>query len=103
MHSLLARKRNRATAVFGASDVLALGAMEAARSAGLAIPEDIAIVGFDDIPAARLLGLTTVRQPEFDLGALAANTLIRRLQPGGLEFPGKSHELKFEIIKRSSV
>ena len=103
MHSLLARKRDRATAVFGASDVLALGAMEAARSAGLTIPDDIAIVGFDDIPAARLLGLTTVRQPEFDLGTLAANTLVSRLQPGGMEHPGKSHKLKFEIIKRSSV
>jgi LacI family transcriptional regulator len=103
MRSLLARKRDRATAVFGASDVLALGAMEAARSAGLSIPNDIAIVGFDDIPVAKLLGLTTVRQPEFDLGALAANTLVRRLQPGGLKSPGKSHELKFEIMKRSSV
>jgi LacI family transcriptional regulator len=103
MQGLLAGKRDRVTAVFGASDVLALGAMQAARSAGLAIPGDIAIAGFDDIPAAKLLGLTTVRQPEFDLGALAASTLVNRLQPGGLEFPGKSHELKFEIIKRSSA
>lgn len=103
MQSLLARKRDRATAVFGASDVLALGAMQAARSAGLTIPDDIAIAGFDDIPAAKLLGLTTVRQPEFELGALAANTLVSRLRPGGLELPGNSHELKFEIIKRSSV
>jgi len=83
--------------------LLALGAMEAARSAGLSIPDDIAIVGFDDIPVAKLLGLTTVRQPEFDLGALAAKTLVRRLQPGGLKLSGKSHELKFEIMERSSV
>ena len=69
---LLAEERDRPTAVFGANDVLALGAMEAARDAGLPIPDDIAIAGFDDIPAAKLLGLTTVRQPEFDLGALAA-------------------------------
>jgi LacI family transcriptional regulator len=103
MQELLTRKRDKVTAVFGASDVLALGAMQAARNAGLAIPGDIAIAGFDDIPAAKLLDLTTVRQPEFDLGALAASTLVRRLQPGGLEFPGKSHELKFEIMKRSSV
>jgi LacI family transcriptional regulator len=77
--------------------------MQAARSAGLTIPDDIAIAGFDDIPAAKLLGLTTVRQPEFELGALAANTLVSRLRSGGLELPGNSHELKFEIIKRSSV
>jgi LacI family transcriptional regulator len=89
--------------VFGASDLLALGAMEAARNAGLAIPDDIAIAGFDDIPVAKLLGLTTVRQPEFDLGALAARTLVERLQPGGMTAPGRSHELKFEIMKRASA
>lgn len=103
MKRLLERTDERPTAVFGASDVLALGAMEAARNAGLSIPNDIAIAGFDDIPVAKLLGLTTVRQPEFDLGALAAETLVARLRPGGLEAPGRSHELKFEIMKRSSV
>ena len=60
-------------------------------------------MGFDDIPTAKLLGLTTVRQPEFELGALAARTLIERLQPGGLKPPGRSLELKFEIVERSSV
>ena len=95
--------RDRATAVFCANDMLALGAMVEARAAGLSVPDDIAIAGFDDIPAAKLLGLTTVRQPEFDLGALAAKTLLGRLQPGGLEAPGASLELKFEILKRSSA
>src|ERR1700722_3534729 len=103
MTEILARKRHRPTAVFGANDMLAVGAMVSARSAGLSIPDDIAIAGFDDIPAARLLGLTTVRQPEFDLGALAARTLVGRLQPGGLKPRGQSLELKFEIIKRSSA
>jgi LacI family transcriptional regulator len=103
MKRLLEKKGDRPTAVFGASDVLALGAMEAARAAGLSIPDDIAIAGFDDISVAKLLGLTTVRQPEFDLGALAARTLVKRLQPGGLKAPGNSHELKFEIMKRASV
>jgi LacI family transcriptional regulator len=103
MREILSETRNRATAIFCANDMLAVGAMVAARSAGLSVPDDIAIVGFDDIPAAKLLGLTTVRQPEFDLGALAAHTLIGRLQPGGLEWPGKSLELKFEILKRSSA
>jgi LacI family transcriptional regulator len=103
MRRLLSRTRNRATAVFGASDVLALGAMEAARAAGVAIPDDIAIVGFDDIPAAKLLGLTTVRQPELELGQLAAKVLIARLQSGGMTGEGQSLELKFEIIQRSSA
>jgi len=83
--------------------MLAVGAMVCARNAGLSIPGDIAIAGFDDIPAAKLLGLTTVRQPEFDLGALAARTLVERLQPGGLRPPGQSLGLKFEIVKRSSA
>jgi DNA-binding LacI/PurR family transcriptional regulator len=103
MHRLLAKPRNRATAVFGASDVLALGAMEAARADGITVPSDIAIVGFDDIPAAKLLGLTTVRQPEFQLGTLAAKVLIERLKPGGMTPPGQSLELKFEIIARTSA
>src|SRR5258707_1912631 len=103
MHRLLAKTRNRATAVFGASDVLALGAMEAARADGITVPSDIAIVGFDDIPAAKLLGLTTVRQPEFELGTLAAKVLIERLRPGGMIPFGQSLELKFEIIKRTSA
>lgn len=102
MSEILAR-RDRPTAVFGANDMLAVGAMVAARSAGLSIPDDIAIAGFDDIPAAKLLGLTTVRQPEFDLGALAARTLVDRLRPGGLGPRGQSLELKFEIMKRSSA
>jgi LacI family transcriptional regulator len=103
MHRLLAKPRNRATAVFGASDVLALGAMAAARADGITVPGDIAIVGFDDIPAAKLLGLTTVRQPEFQLGTLAAKVLIERLKPGGMTPPGQSLELKFEIIARTSA
>jgi len=103
MQTILARGGERPTAVFGANDMLAIGAMQAARDAGLAIPSDIAIVGFDDIPTAKLLGLTTVRQPEFELGALAARTLIQRLQPGGLEAPKMNLELKFEIVERSSA
>ncbi|MFT4117685.1 LacI family DNA-binding transcriptional regulator [Bradyrhizobium sp.] len=103
MTEILARGRSRPTAVFGANDMLAVGAMVCARSAGLSVPGDVAIAGFDDIPAAKLLGLTTVRQPEFDLGALAARTLVGRLQPGGLKPLGQSLELKFEIMKRSSA
>jgi LacI family transcriptional regulator len=103
MQGLLAQTRDRATAVFGASDMLALGAMAAARTAGVAVPNDIAIVGFDDIPAAKLLGLTTVRQPESELGTLAAEILIRRLEPGGMKDAGQSLEIKFEIIARASA
>jgi LacI family transcriptional regulator len=103
MQTLLADGDNRPTAVFGANDVLAIGAVQAARDAGLSIPSDMAIVGFDDVPTANLLGLTTVRQPDFELGALAARTLIERLQPGGLDLPSRSLEWKFEIVERTSA
>ena len=103
MQTLLAQGGRRPTAVFGANDVLAIGAMQAARDAGLSIPSDVAIVGFDDVPTANLLGLTTVRQPEFDFGALAARALIERLQPGGLAMPSRGLEMKFEIVERTSA
>lgn len=99
----LLAERDRPTAVFGANDMLAIGALQAVREAGLSVPGDVAIVGFDDIPTAKLLGLTTVRQPEFELGALAARTLIDRLQPGGMTAAAKSLELEFEIVERASA
>ena len=103
MESLLAEGDARPTAVFGANDVLAIGAMRAARDAGLSIPSDMAIAGFDDVPTAGLLGLTTVRQPDFELGAWAAKALIERLKPGGLELPSRNLEWTFEIVERISA
>ncbi|MFI5002241.1 MAG: LacI family DNA-binding transcriptional regulator [Reyranellales bacterium] len=105
MQRLLRRRRGKVSAVFGASDLLAIGAMAAIREAGLAIPSDVAVAGFDDIPAAKLLmpALTTVRQPEQEIGALAAEILIGRLRPNGLQAPGGNHRLPFEIVLRASV
>ncbi|MGW5636719.1 LacI family DNA-binding transcriptional regulator [Streptomyces sp. NPDC003832] len=67
------------TAVFAASDLQALGAFEALRERGRAIPDDISVVGFDDLPVARWThpALTTVRQPLQDMASMAANTLLR--------------------------
>ncbi len=66
------------TAVFAASDAIALGAMVAIRRRGLRIPDDIALVGFDDIPLAAYVNppLTTVRLPAYELGREAARLLI---------------------------
>ncbi len=77
----LAMKRllpQRPDAVFVASDAMAFAAMRAIHEAGLCIPEDIAVVGFDDIPAAATSKppLTTVRQPIVRTGAIAAEMLI---------------------------
>jgi len=68
------------TAVFGANDLIALGVLRAAREEGLAIPEDLALVGFNDIAEASLLDLTTVRVPHEEMGARAARLLIARLE-----------------------
>ncbi len=69
----------RPTAIFVASDTVALGALQTIRQAGLRVPQDIALVGFDDVPMAELIEppLTTVRLPAFGLGWGAAELLIR--------------------------
>lgn len=68
---------DRPTAVIAATDQLALGVIEAAREAGLRVPEDLSVVGFDDIPGAAWSrpGLTTVRQPLFEKGETAGRLL----------------------------
>ena len=81
----LAMKRllpHRPDAVFAASDAMAFAAMRAIQEAGLRIPEDIAVVGFDDIPAAATSqpSLTTVRQPIQRTGSLAAEMLIDMIE-----------------------
>ena len=72
---------NRPTAVFARNDFTAVGAISAAKEAGLQIPQDIAIVGFDDTPLAlhTTPSLTTVRQPMKLQGQMAAEMLLRRI------------------------
>lgn len=77
MQRLLAL-RERPTAVFAVSDRLAIGAMRAINEAGLQIPRDIAVVGFDDLRYAADLDLTTVAQPAFETGERAAEILFER-------------------------
>lgn len=67
------------TGMFISSDVQAIGAMRAIREAGLSVPEDVAIVGFDDIHFSEFLGLTTVHQPLQQVGGLAVERLMARL------------------------
>ena len=71
----------RADAIVCANDEIAMGVLEAARAAGISIPDDLAVTGWDDIPAARHLAppLTTVRQPMLDLGRRAAELLRDRI------------------------
>jgi DNA-binding LacI/PurR family transcriptional regulator len=98
---LLAR-RDRPTAVFASSDVQALGVLEAARAAGLDVPGDVSVVGFDDIEVSGYAGLTTVRQPLFESGKLAAGILLHALEDGHLPEP-REHRLGLELVERSTT
>lgn len=91
-------------AVFAANDMMAMGALIALREAGLRVPEDVAVMGYDDIPAAKLFSpsLTTIRLPQEQLGRRAAELLFERLEdraPQG----GRSQELPFQLIRRESA
>ena len=90
------------TAVFTGSNLLTLGALQAIHEQHLAIPNDIAIVGFDDLPWAMSLRppLTTVAQPAFDVGRTAAELLVARVREPGL--PRRQVVLETELIVRSS-
>lgn len=70
---------SRPSAVFCASDEMAVGAMWAAERAGLKIPDDLSVVGFDDQPVAEALELTSVHQPVADLAARAVGMMMSRL------------------------
>jgi LacI family transcriptional regulator/LacI family repressor for deo operon, udp, cdd, tsx, nupC, and nupG len=78
---------DRPTAVFAASDMQAIGVIEAAERAGLRVPEDLAVIGFDDIEIAAVVGLTTVRQPLRESGRRGAELLLALLE-GGAPPPG---------------
>lgn len=92
----------RITAVFIASDVVAMGAILAIKEAGLRIPKDIAVVGFDDIPLAEFYDppLTTIRLPAFGLGWAGGERLIRIIQGEGLN--DASLLLESTLITRQS-
>jgi DNA-binding LacI/PurR family transcriptional regulator len=78
----LLQLKPRPTAVFAVSDRLAVGAMRAITEAGLRIPDDVALVGFDDVRYAADLDLTTVAQPAFETGKKATEILIHRIEQG---------------------
>ena len=77
------RPEDRPTAVFAAADVMALGALRALRDAGLRVPGDVEVVGFDDVASSAYVGLTTLRQPMYEMGKMAIEKLIRRLDSPG--------------------
>jgi LacI family transcriptional regulator len=91
-------------AVFAANDTMAIGALAAIRDAGLRVPHDIAVVGFDELPVTRFLSppLTTVRMPIFQLGERAARRLIDTLRAGETAVPAHHEVLPAELVIRAS-
>ncbi len=91
------------TAIFASNDVMALGAMDAVRSHGLRVPEDVSIIGFDDIPQAALVrpALTTVRQPLEQMGRVATQMLLDMLENPEKEI--NRVELPTELMARGST
>jgi LacI family transcriptional regulator, galactose operon repressor len=100
VRALLSRQPAAFTAVFASGDVMALGAREALELNGMRVPDDISLVGFDDIPFASLLGLTTISQPAFEMGKNAL-LLLNDVMKGRVEAP-KNVILPTSIVIRSS-
>lgn len=91
------------TAIFAANDAMALGCMSAIREKGLRIPQDVSVIGFDDMPAAAVSqpGLTTLRHPVAAMAQACVQELMRRIQ----NQPGRRQRIEFpsEFVVREST
>jgi DNA-binding LacI/PurR family transcriptional regulator len=92
------------TAVFAVNDLMAIGAMEAIQSAGMQVPQQMAVMGFDDIPQATWVRprLTTVAQYPAEMGKWMATALFERIQ-GEFDGPGRRFEVKCQLCQREST
>jgi LacI family transcriptional regulator len=95
---------NQPTAIFASNDIMAIGAICAAVESGLQVPQDLSVVGYDDIPLASYSNppLTTIAQPNYDMGVRAASLLLERLHDPGR--PSQRIVLDVELrIRRSTT
>jgi DNA-binding LacI/PurR family transcriptional regulator len=99
----LVERRGELTALFAFNDPSAIGAMRALHEAGIRVPEDVSVVGFDDIDSAAFHnpGLTTIRQPLRRMGAIAAQSLLDHLSGG--EKVGSQLSVDPELVVRQST
>jgi LacI family transcriptional regulator len=88
------------TAIFAANDQAALGVIEAAQEANVKIPDDLSLAGFDNIPEAAILGLTTVSQPMIEMGSRAVDSLFRVIK--GLKIEEMKQVLPTRLVVRNS-
>ncbi len=103
MQRLLAQQKVPPEAIFCMNDLTAIGAMHAARQAGLEIPGDLSLIGYDDIEMASYCQpqLTTIRQPTMEIGRTAAQRLIALVQ--GEEETSEAVALPPQLVERQSV
>jgi LacI family transcriptional regulator len=101
--SLLLRRHPKLTAIVASDDLVAFGAMDAIKHAGMRVGEDISVIGFDDIPMAATVypPLTTVRQPMVEMGRAAVQMLIDQLE--GRSLMETQQEFATELIIRQST
>ncbi len=92
------------TAIFATNDYMALGTYQAIAEEGVRIPEDIALVGFNDIEFTAMKGieLTTIGQKKFEMGAIAVKMLVERIEGGEGKLSTKEIFLKPELIIRKT-
>lgn len=100
---LLGAPHDRPTAIFAASDEMAIGCILAARDLGMSVPRDVSIVGIDDYDLSDFFGLSTVAQFPRGQGEKAVEILMEQLEPGPDAAPPASTPLPFELRVRSST
>lgn len=86
-------------AIFTCSDMEAFGAIEALKRRGYRVPEDVSVIGFDDVDFAANFGLSSVRQPIFDKGSIAASMLINQIEQKEINVP----VLQVELVERNTT
>lgn len=89
------------TAIFAASDTRAMGVLEALKAQGLRVPDDVAVIGYDDIEVAEYLGLSTVHQPLYETGTLGVELLLKQIDDP--ERPPMRVELPLELVVRQTT
>ena len=99
----LAQQQPRATAVLASNDVIAIGALHAAVTLGLKIPEDLSLMGIDDIDAASLTIplLSTINKPKYRIGQQAAHLLLERMR--GAKRPPRRIAIPCQLVERNST
>jgi DNA-binding LacI/PurR family transcriptional regulator len=99
----LVAARRAPTAIFASNDQSALGALDAINEAGLRVPEDVSLIGYDNtaLAALRHISLTTIHQPRDQIGRMALRAVVHRIETPGA--PGRRHVLAPRLVVRSTT